>query len=70
MMDTVCQRYSVMRSDGNRFCGNVVLDSFHMVYRHDDSVLDQKFEKQISRDCYYKDFKVIEENAYLKKYST
>ena len=48
--------YSVMQSDGNRFYGYVVLDSFNMAYRHEDSVLDQKYEKQISRDRYYKDF--------------
>ena len=48
--------YNVMQSDGNRFCGDVVLDSFNMAYGHEDSVLDKNYEKQISRDRYYKDF--------------
>ena len=33
--------YSVMQSDGNSFCGNVVLDSFNKAYRNEDSILDQ-----------------------------
>ena len=37
--------YSVMQSDGNSFCGDVVLD---MLYRDEDSILDQKYEKQIT----------------------
>ena len=45
-----------MQSDGNRFCGEVALDSFNMAYGHEDSGLDQKYEKQISRNRYYKDF--------------
>ena len=50
--------YSVMQSDGNRFCEDVVLDSVNMAYGHEDSVLDQKYEKQISRDRNYKEFKL------------
>ena len=34
--------YSVMQSDGNSFCGDVVLDSFDMEYRDKDSILDQQ----------------------------
>ena len=30
--------YSVMQSDGNSFCGDVALDSFNMVYSHEDSI--------------------------------
>ena len=30
--------YSEMQSDGNKFCGEVVLDSFNMVYSHEDSI--------------------------------
>ena len=52
--------YSVMQLDGNTFCGDVVLDSYNMAHGHEDSVLDQKYEKQISRDRYYKDFKFEE----------
>ena len=55
-----------MQSDGNSFCGDVVLGSFNSSYRDEDSILEQRYEKQISWDI----FKVIEENAYLKKYST
>ena len=28
----ICMLYSVIQSDGNSFCGDVVLDSFNMVY--------------------------------------
>ena len=42
--------YSVMQSDRNSFGGDVVLDSFNMSYRDEDSILDQKYEKQISWD--------------------
>ena len=30
--------YSVMQSDGNSFCEDVVLDSFNMVYSGEDSI--------------------------------
>ena len=30
-----------MQSDGNSLCGDVVLDSFNMVYRDEDSIYDQ-----------------------------
>ena len=30
--------YSVMQSDGNSFCGDVVLNSFNMVYSDEDSI--------------------------------
>ena len=59
-----------MQSNGNRFGGDVVLDSFNMVYRHEDRVVDQKYKKQISRDLYYKILVLIKENEYLKKCST
>ena len=42
--------HSVMQSDGNSFGGNVVLDSFNKVCRDRDSILDQKYEKQISEN--------------------
>ena len=50
--------YSVIQSDGNRFCRDVVLDSFNMAYGYADSVLDQKYEKKIYRDLYNKDFEL------------
>ena len=37
--------YSVMQSNGNKFCGDVGLDIFNMAYRHEDSILDQKYVK-------------------------
>ena len=46
-----------MQSDGTRFSGDVVLDSFNMAYGHEDSGLEKTYEKQIPRDWYYKDFK-------------
>ena len=52
------------------FCGDVVLNSFYLVYSDEDRIYDQKFDKRISWDLYHKDFKVIAENAYLKKYGT
>ena len=36
-----------MQSDVNSFCGDVVLDSFYMVYNDEDSIYDQKYEKRI-----------------------
>ena len=30
--------YTVMQSDGNTYCGDVVLDSFYMVYSDEDSI--------------------------------
>ena len=45
-----------MQSDGNSFCGKVVSDGFNMSYKDEDSILEQKYEKQISGDLYHKDF--------------
>ena len=55
-----------MQSDGNSFCGDVVLNGDNMTYRIYDNILDQ-YEKQIFLDFYHEDLKiyrVIEENAY------
>ena len=44
-----------------------------MAYRDKDSIVDQINLKHIFSDSHYEDLKivrVIEENAYLKKYST
>ena len=30
-----------MQSDGNSFCGDIVLDSFNKAYRDEDNILDQ-----------------------------
>ena len=45
-----------MQSDGNSFCGDVVFGSVNMVNRDEDSILDQKYEKQISWDLNHEDF--------------
>ena len=49
------QRYSVMQSDGNSLCGDVVLDGVNITYRHEDNNLDQIDEKQIFLDFYHED---------------
>ena len=36
---TLTRRGSVMQSDGNSFCGDVVLDSFNMAYRDENSII-------------------------------
>ena len=44
-----------------------------MVYRNEDIILDQMYEKQILSAFYYEDLKLqerLEKNAYLRKYST
>ena len=46
-----------MQSEGIGYCGYVVLDSYNMSYGDEDSILDQKYEKQMSWDLYYEDFK-------------
>ena len=45
--DNMIGRYSVIQSDGNIFCGVVVLDSFNMENSDEDSILDKKYQKQI-----------------------
>ena len=44
-----------MQSDGNSFGGDVVSYNFNMVYIDEDSILDKKYEKQISWDLYNED---------------
>ena len=47
-----------MQSDGNSFCGHVVLDIFNMVNSNEDSILDKKYEKRIIWDLF------LEESEY------
>ena len=54
--------YSVMQSDGNSFCGNVIFVIFNMVYCN-----EYRFKTKIMQS---KSFGMVEEYAYLKKYST
>ena len=42
MGNTANFTYSVMQSDGNSFCGDVVLDSFNMEFRDEERILGQK----------------------------
>ena len=49
--------YSVTQSLSNSFLGDVVLDSFNKVYRHEDSILDQTYQTQICSDFFYDEFK-------------
>ena len=37
--------YSVIQSDVNRFCGDVVLGSFHMEFRDEERIYGQKYVK-------------------------
>ena len=46
---TVSSIYSVMQSDGNSFCGDVVLDSFNMMYRDEDNILYQIYRSKYFR---------------------
>ena len=45
-----------MKSEGNSFGEDGVLESVNMEYRGVDSILDQIYEKQIFLDLYYEDF--------------
>ena len=51
--------YSVTQSQSNSFWGDDVLDSFKMVYKDEESILDQTYEKQISSNFYY-DYNIIQ----------
>ena len=46
----ICMIYSVKQLDGNSFWGDVVLDSFNMAYRDENSILDIYILKQICWD--------------------
>ena len=47
-----------MRSDGNSFGGDVVLDSFNKAYMDEDNILDQMYRNQICLDIYYYDYNI------------
>ena len=61
-----------MQLDGSPFYWDVVLNNFNMAYADEDSIIDQKYENRIFWYLYLKIlfFMLIEENEYLKKYST
>ena len=41
--------YSVMQSDGNSFCGDVVSDSFNKASGDEDNILDQIYKSKYVR---------------------
>ena len=41
---------SVMQSDGNSFCGDVVWDSFYKASRDKENILDQKYQSKYVRN--------------------
>ena len=51
--------YIVMQSDGNSFCGDVVLDSSSMACRNEDSNVEQNYEKQILGNIAQNNKKII-----------
>ena len=48
-MDNTSREYSLMQSDGNRFFGDVVLDSFNKESRDEDIILDQIYKSKYVR---------------------
>ena len=40
-----------MKSDGNSFCGDVVLDRFINAYRDKDNILNQKYDMYDNQIC-------------------
>ena len=48
-----------MQSDGNSFCRDVDWDSVYTVNKNEGSILDQIYEKQVTMDLYYEDFKPV-----------
>ena len=54
-------RYSVMQSDANSLCGDVVSDSFNKICRNEDNILKQIYKsKYVCLYYYFYDF-----NSYL-----
>ena len=51
--------YSVTQSYSNSLLGDVVFDSFNKVYRDDDNILDQTYQKQVCLDFYHDFHKII-----------
>ena len=38
--------YSVLQSDGNKFCGDVVSGSFNKIYHDEEKILDQIYKSK------------------------
>ena len=49
-------RYSVMQSDRNSFCGDVVLDSVNMAPRDKDSISTKYMKSKHVRNSFFNDF--------------
>ena len=45
-LETETLTYSVMQSDGNSFCGDVVLDSFNKTSRDEDNNIKQMYKSK------------------------
>ena len=45
----LCTLYSVMQSDGNNFCGDVVSDSFNKTFWDEDHILDHIYKSKYVR---------------------
>ena len=59
-----------MQSNGNSFIGDVIVDSFNILYRDEDSILNQKYDKQILWALYSVNRKLInkkyDSNVYVQ----
>ena len=49
MSNFIIFAYSVMQSEWNRFCGDVVLDSFNKASWNEDNILDQTNKREYVR---------------------
>ena len=47
---------SVMQSEWNRFCGDVVLDSFYKASRNEDNIIDQLYKNKYAGTNIVKNF--------------
>ena len=62
--------YSVMQSDGNSFCGDVVLDSFNKASRDENNILDQMYKSKKCSDYFYDDFNSLSHYTKMLTYRT
>ena len=54
LVNLTIETYSVMQSDGNSFCGDVVSDSFNNTFRDEYNILDQIYKSKYV--CSYNDY--------------
>ena len=59
-----------IQSDGNSFCGDVVLDSFNKASRDEDNILDQKYKSKYVWKYFYDDFHSLYIYTKLLTYTT